>query len=251
MNEEKFSIEFNHLTKTFGDHTVLNGLDFNIHEGKITTILGFSGAGKSTLLKHILGIFHPTDGQVKVLGQDLRNLNEKQIREFRTNFGMVFQYAALFDSMTIFENVAFPMREFENLSEEQIKKKVISLLEQVGLEEHAYYKLPSEISGGMRKRVGLARALALKPKVMLYDEPTTGLDPITTHMVDDLIRNTHQGNSDIKMTSVIISHDIAATLRISDYVAFLEKGRVVEHSAVEDFRNSSHPVIRKFIELST
>lgn len=246
-----WAIEFNNLTKTFGDHTVLDDLDFKVHEGKITTILGFSGAGKSTLLKHILGIHHPTHGEVIVLDKNLVDLDNAQMREFRTNFGMVFQYAALFDSMTNFQNVTFPMQEFTKLSKEEIEAKALSLFEQVGLDEFAHHKLPSEISGGMRKRVGLARALALSPKVMLYDEPTTGLDPITTHMVDDLIRTTHKQHADIPMTSVIISHDIAATLRISDYIAFLEQGRVVEHSSVEDFRNSSNPTIKKFIELST
>ena len=245
-----YAIEFNHLTKTFGDHTVLNGLDFNVHEGKITSILGFSGAGKSTLLKHILGIFHPTSGQVKVLGQDLEDLSQGDMREFRTNFGMVFQYSALFDSMSNFDNVAFPMREFTKKTELEIKEDVLSLMQQVGLDEHAWHKLPSEISGGMRKRVGLARGLALSPKVMLYDEPTTGLDPITTHMVDDLIRKTHKNGESLPMTSVIISHDIAATLRISDYIAFLEQGQVVEHSSVEDFKKSTNPTIRKFLELS-
>ena len=250
MSEQQYTIEFNEVTKKFGDHTVLNGLDFKIHEGKITTLLGFSGAGKSTILKHILGIYHPTSGNVKVLGNELRKMQEKDVRQFRTNFGMSFQYSALFDSMTNFENVVFPLKEFTKLSKEEIKGKVLDLMEQVGLEEHAFDKLPSEISGGMRKRVGLARALALEPKIMLYDEPTTGLDPITTHMVDDLIKGTHQRNSHIPMTSVIISHDISATLRISDYVAFSEKGRVVEHSSVEDFKMSSNPVIQKFLELS-
>lgn len=245
-----YSIEFNKLTKKFGNHKVLDELDFKIHEGKITTILGFSGAGKSTLVKHILGVYLPSSGTVKVLGQDFAQMNDKQIRAFRTQFGMLFQYAALFDSMTNFENVAFPMREFTKLNETEIKDKVYSLMGQVGLDHFAYEKLPSEISGGMRKRVGLARALALSPKIMLYDEPTTGLDPITTHMVDDLIRSTHEINSDKPMTTVIISHDIAATLRISDYVAFLEKGRMVEHSTVEEFRQSKHPTIQKFIELS-
>ena len=248
--QENFTIEFSHVTKTFGTHTVLDGLDFKIHEGKITTLLGFSGAGKSTILKHILGIYHPTDGHVKVLGHELVNMKEKEIRQFRTNFGMSFQYSALFDSMTNFENVAFPLREFTKLNEEEIRDKVLSLMEQVGLEKHAFYKLPSEISGGMRKRVGLARALALEPKIMLYDEPTTGLDPITTHMVDNLIMSTHKRNAHIPMTSVIISHDIAATLRISDYVAFLEKGRVVEHSSVEEFKKSKNPIIQRFLELS-
>lgn len=248
--EEKFTIEFNNVIKTFGDHTVLDHLDFKIHEGKITTLLGFSGAGKSTILKHILGIYHPTDGSVKVLGQELLGMSEKNIRKFRTNFGMSFQYSALFDSMTNFENVSFPLKEFTKMSKQEIKDKVLNLMEQVGLEEHAFHKLPSEISGGMRKRVGLARALALEPKIMLYDEPTTGLDPITTHMVDNLIKTTHQNNAHIPMTSVIISHDIAATLRISDYVAFLEKGRVVEHSSVEEFKKSKNPIIQRFLELS-
>lgn len=246
-----WAIEFNNLTKTFGNHTVLDDLDFKVHEGKITTILGFSGAGKSTLLKHILGIHHPTKGEVIVLGKNLVDLDSAQMREFRTNFGMVFQYAALYDSMTNFQNVTFPMEEFTKLTKEEIKEQALKLFEQVGLEDHAIHKLPSEISGGMRKRVGLARALALSPKVMLYDEPTTGLDPITTHMVDNLIRSTHAKHANIPMTSVIISHDIAATLRISDYVAFLEKGRVVEHSSVEDFKKSSNPTIKKFIELSS
>ncbi|MEX0799317.1 MAG: ATP-binding cassette domain-containing protein [Bacteriovoracaceae bacterium] len=247
----KYAIEFNHLTKRFGEETVLDDLDFKIHEGKITTILGFSGAGKSTVLKHVLGIYHPTEGQVTVLGQDMEQMKESQIREFRTNFGMVFQYAALFDSMTNFENVTFPMKEFTKKSKQEIEDKAISLMRQVGLDDFAFHKLPSEISGGMRKRVGLARALALQPKVMLYDEPTTGLDPITTHMVDDLIRTTHSTNADLPMTTVIISHDIAATLRISDYVAFLEKGKTVVHAPVEEFRKSDHPTIKKFIELST
>lgn len=249
--DQKYAIEFNMLTKSFGDHTVLNELDFKVHEGKITTILGFSGAGKSTLLKHILGIYHPTSGQVKVLDQDLVNLGESAMRKFRTKFGMVFQYSALFDSMTNFDNVAFPMREFTKKSEKEIKEDVLSLMEQVGLDSHAWYKLPSEISGGMRKRVGLARGLALEPQVMLYDEPTTGLDPITTHMVDNLIRKTHANGAHLPMTSVIISHDIAATLRISDYIAFLELGQVVEHSSVEDFKKSDHPTIKRFLELST
>jgi len=246
----EYTVEFNHLTKTFGNHTVLNSLDFNIHTGKITTILGFSGAGKSTLLKHILGIHHPSSGEVVVLGQNLKELGDSNMRDFRTNFGMLFQYAALFDSMTNYENVAFPLREFTSLSEEEINDKVMDLMTQVNLDDVAYHKLPSEISGGMRKRVGLARALALEPKVMLYDEPTTGLDPITTHMVDDLIRTTHKNNAHVPMTTIIISHDVNATLRISDYVAFLEQGQVVEHSSVEDFKNSDNPIIRKFLELS-
>lgn len=249
--QTSFTIEFNDVVKKFGPHTVLDHLDFKIYEGKITTLLGFSGAGKSTILKHILGIYHPTSGHIKVLGKELIKMTDKEIRKFRTQFGMSFQYSALFDSMTNFQNVAFPLKEFTTMNESEIEEKVLHLMGQVGLEEHAFYKLPSEISGGMRKRVGLARALALEPKIMLYDEPTTGLDPITTHMVDDLIRSTHKKNAHIPMTTVIISHDIAATLRISDYIAFLEKGRVMEYCSVEDFKRSSNPTVQRFLELSS
>jgi phospholipid/cholesterol/gamma-HCH transport system ATP-binding protein len=247
--EQDYAIIFDKVYKQFGEHHILNDLNFKIHKGKITTLLGFSGAGKSTILKHVLGILHPTSGTVNVLGKELIKMNEFQLKEFRQNFGMVFQYAALFDSMNTFENVAFPLREFTDDDEETIKKKVFDLLESVGLVKESYFRLPSELSGGMRKRVGLARALALKPEIMLYDEPTTGLDPITTHMVDDLIVSTHKKNQDHQMTSVIISHDISATLRISDYIAFLEKGHVVEHCSVEEFKKSVNPTIRRFLEL--
>lgn len=248
-HNDAYSIEFNKLTKKFGTHTVLDDLDFNIHKGKITTILGFSGAGKSTLMKHILGLLMPTSGEALVLGQNPAELTEFKLRAFRQNFGMLFQYAALFDSMTTFENVAFPLREFTKLKENEISFKVHSLLKQVDLQEEATHKLPSELSGGMRKRVGLARALALKPRIMLYDEPTTGLDPITTHMVDDLIMTTAANNQDVELTSVVISHDIRATLRVSDYIAFLERGRVVEHCSVEEFKRSTNPTIQRFLEL--
>ncbi len=164
---------------------------------------------------------------------------------------MLFQYAALFDSMTTFENVAFPLREFTTSPESYITKRVQELLSSVGLTADAYQKLPGELSGGMRKRVGLARALALSPEIMLYDEPTTGLDPITTQTVNDLIVETAHHHGDKEMTSIIISHDIRATLKISDFVAFLDRGRIVEHLPVAEFKQSSHPVVKKFLELET
>jgi phospholipid/cholesterol/gamma-HCH transport system ATP-binding protein len=163
---------------------------------------------------------------------------------------MVFQYAALFDSMNTFDNVAFPLKEFTNLTKSQIKLKVEELLISVGLNSESFLKLPSELSGGMRKRVGLARALALSPKIMLYDEPTTGLDPITTKMVNDLIKETSDKNKHNELTSIIISHDVQATLKISDYIAFLEKGTIVEYLAVEEFVKSQNPTIRQFLDLS-
>lgn len=247
--EAEYAIEFNNLTKTFKDHTVLHDLNFKIARGKITTILGFSGAGKSTLIKHILGLLHPTSGSVIVMGQDLSKLNDLELREFRRKFGMLFQYAALFDSFTTFENIAFPLREFSKLSEEEITNKVSSLMTSVGLQSEATYKLPSELSGGMRKRVGLARALALSPEIILYDEPTTGLDPITTKMVNDLIKSTADLHKDIQLTSVIISHDVEATLKISDFVAFLDHGQIIEHLPTEEFRKSQNTLVRRFLEL--
>lgn len=244
-----YSVEFRNMTKKFGDATILHHLNFGIHKGKITTILGFSGAGKTTLMKHILGLVMPTEGDVIVLDQVVNKLGELELREFRRNFGMVFQYAALFDFLNSFENIAFPIREFTKMKEDEIKKKVMDLLDAVGLPKEAAYKLPSELSGGMRKRVGLARGLALDPHIMLYDEPTSGLDPITTHTVYDLMRDTHRRNEHRGFTSIIISHDIHATLKYSDYIVFMEKGRVVEHLDVENFKKSENPVIRRFLEL--
>jgi phospholipid/cholesterol/gamma-HCH transport system ATP-binding protein len=243
------AITFNHVTKKYGEATVLNDLTFGIPEGQITTILGFSGAGKSTLMKHILGLTHPTSGKIISLGTDMETLDELGLREFRRNFGMVFQYAALFDNLSAFENVAFPLREFTKLNESAIKAKVTKLMESVELVPESWHRLPSELSGGMRKRVGLARALALEPKIMLYDEPTSGLDPISTQVVCDLIANTAKINANIKLTSLIISHDVRASLRISDHIMFLEKGSIVEYSTVEGFKNSNNPTIRRFLEL--
>jgi len=248
MNND-YSVEFRNLTKRYGDSVILSDLNFGIHRGKITTILGFSGAGKTTLMKHILGLVMPTDGEVIVLDQVVNQLGELELREFRRNFGMVFQYAALFDFLSSYENVAFPLREFTKMNEEEIRVKVMGLLESVGISPEAAKRLPSELSGGMRKRVGLARGLALDPHIMLYDEPTSGLDPITTHTVYDLMRDTHRRNEHRGFTSIIISHDIHATLKYSDYIVFMEKGRVVEHLDVESFKKSENPVIRRFLEL--
>jgi len=245
----EFSVEFRGMTKKFGESTILNNLNFGIHKGSITTILGFSGAGKTTLMKHILGLVMPTEGDVIVLDNVVNQLGELQLREFRRNFGMVFQYAALFDFLTSYENVAFPLREFTKMNEAEIKAKVMGLLESVGISEVAATRLPSELSGGMRKRVGLARGLALDPHIMLYDEPTSGLDPITTHTVYDLMRDTHRRNQDRGFTSIIISHDIHATLKYSDYIVFMENGKVVEHLDVESFKKSENPIIRRFLEL--
>jgi len=246
---ENPAVKIDKMTKTFGHHTVLNNLSFDIPKGKITTILGFSGAGKSTLLKHILGLMHPTSGDISVMGKNLAKLNEVDLRRFRQKFGMLFQYAALFDSLSAIENVAFPLREFSNLSNDEIIKRCGDLLISVGLKEVSFDKLPSELSGGMRKRVGLGRALALEPDIILYDEPTTGLDPITTHMVNDLILDTSNRNKDRQLTSIIISHDVKASLRISDFVAFLDHGNIVEYLPAKEFAHSKLDLVQEFINL--
>ena len=162
---------------------------------------------------------------------------------------MLFQYAALFDSLSAYENVAFPLREFTDFSEHEIEERVYGLLESVGINLKSFFKLPSELSGGMRKRVGLARALALGPDIMLYDEPTTGLDPITTKMVNDLILETSRRNQKKGMTSIIISHDVKVTLEISDFVAFLDHGKIVEFLPANEFVNSKHPLVQEFLAL--
>lgn len=242
-------ISIKNLTKIYGEHIILDDLSFDIPTNKITTILGFSGAGKSTLLKHILGLLEPTSGSVSILGQDLSHLSRLGLREFRKNFGMLFQYAALFDSMTAYDNVSFPLIEFTDYDAHKIYEVVSELLVSVGIKTESFYKFPSELSGGMRKRVGLARALSLGPKIMLYDEPTTGLDPITTKMVNDLIVSTAKKYEKRGLTSIIISHDIKATLEISDFVAFLDRGKIVEYLPVSEFIESENPIVREFINL--
>ncbi len=249
MQFDNPAISLKNVTKKFGHQTVLNNLNFDIPRNKITTILGFSGAGKSTLLKHILGIMEPSSGSVEVLGTDLSTLSKFDMREFRRHFGMLFQYAALFDSFTALENVSFPLNEFSDLSKKEITEKASRLLVSVGIKEESFDRLPSELSGGMRKRVGLARALALSPDIMLYDEPTTGLDPITTKMVNNLIVETSKNHQSRELTSVIISHDVKATLEISDYVAFLDRGNIIEYLPVNDFKNSNNPLILEFLKL--
>ncbi|PIR14529.1 MAG: ABC transporter ATP-binding protein [Flavobacteriales bacterium CG11_big_fil_rev_8_21_14_0_20_35_7] len=244
---DEIAISFKNVSKAFKDHVVIDNLNFEVKTGKITTILGFSGAGKSTLLKLVLGLISPTSGVVQVLGRDLNSLSKVQLREFRRNFGMLFQYAALFDSLTAYENVAFPLKEFTALNKSQRDAKIQGLFESVGLDSKAAQKYPSELSGGMRKRVGLARALALNPAIILYDEPTTGLDPITTKMVNELIVST--ANKTKGLTSLIISHDVRATLEISDYVAFLNRGKIVEYLSADEFRNSNNPLVQEFVNL--
>ena len=246
MASEENAIEIIDLKKSFteGDY-VLNGIDLNIPKGKITVIIGFSGTGKSVLLKHILGLLKPTSGTIKILGKDISLMNDEDKVKMRKHFGVLFQYAALFDDMTVLENVMFPLKEHrKDLSRSQIKDKAFEILRQSGLDEKHYGKLPGEVSGGMRKRCGLARALALDPDILIYDEPTTGLDPILTEMVDNLIVNTHNHN---KGSSLVVSHDLHAAFRIGDYVAMLDSGKVLLHGTPKVFLESDNPLVSKFV----
>ena len=239
------AIELVGVEKSFGSQAVLRGVDLVIPRGKITVVIGRSGMGKSVLLKHVLGLVQPDKGEIRVEGQRLGGLSDAGARKLRGRFGMVFQNAALFDSMSVFENIAFPLREHEKMSEAQIKERVAEVLAAVGLSK-AIQKLPSELSGGMRKRAGLARALVRNPDFLLYDEPTTGLDPIMTAQIDALIRNTQDARP--QMTSLVISHDMEATFRIADQIAMLHEGKVILCGEPALFRETDHAVVRQFVE---
>jgi phospholipid/cholesterol/gamma-HCH transport system ATP-binding protein len=226
-----------------GRDEVLRGLTVNFLRGELTYILGSSGAGKSVLLKHILGLLHPDRGEVWVGEKNISRLQGRELSEHRLKFGMLFQNAALFDDMTIFENVAFPLREHTNLSYAEIAEKVKRALTILGMPTN-YDKFPNELSGGMRKRVGLARAIIREPEILLYDEPTTGLDPVTRTTVDDLIETLKR---ELKLTSLVISHDIPSALLLADRIAFLEAGRIVFLGTAREFKASEQPAIRKFL----
>lgn len=235
------------VKKTFdGKEYVVNGMNLDIPKGKLTAIIGFSGTGKSVILKHILGLFRPTSGTIEVLGQDLNELTNHDLTIFRRKFGVLFQGSALFDDMTVLENVCFPLLEHRpELSNEDTLKIAAEKLRQVGLDPKHFRKLPSQISGGMQKRTGLARALALDPDILFYDEPTTGLDPILTEMVDNLILETHKSREGI--TSVMVSHDLEAAFRIADYVAMLNAGQVLLFGTPEDFFATEIDLVKRFV----
>ena len=237
-------IRLSNVCKSFGTQLVLDNLNLVVEPNKITVIIGESGGGKSVLLKHIIGLIRPDSGSVYVDNVEISALNDKELNEVRKNFGMLFQEAALFDSMTVGENVAFPIKEHTRLSKEEIRVMVKEKLRQVGLKKITE-KMPAELSGGMRKRVGLARAIALNPKIILFDEPTTGLDPIRRDDIDRLIVKTQQHTN---ATCLIISHDIDSTFKIAHNVAMLYDGKIVEYGSPEKLKGSKNPVVKNFIE---
>ncbi len=236
-------IELIDLHKAFGKHQVLSGLNLSIEDGKTTVIIGRSGGGKSVLLKHIIGLLKPDRGQVLVDGVDMTRLNDRELNEVRKKFGMLFQEAALFDSMTVGENVAFPLREHARLKEKEIWEIVADRLRAVGL-PGVEEKMPSELSGGMRKRVGLARAIALHPQIVLFDEPTTGLDPVMTEAINHLIMETQER---FRLTCVVISHDLQSIFRIGHKIAMLYEGVIIAYGAPEEIKTSRNPVIQQFL----
>ncbi len=234
------------VSRQFGDFFALRNIDMRIQRGNIVVIIGGSGAGKTTLLKILIGLDKPTEGRVIIDDVDIVPLGERAMNQARRKMGMVFQYSALLDSMNVMDNVAFPLREHTGLREKEIRKRVLEKLSILGL-ENIDERFPSQLSGGMRKRVGLARALMLEPEVLMYDEPTSGLDPITCRMVDDLIVDTRNR---FGVTSVVISHDMAGALRIADYIYLLEQGQIAAHGGPADLVEGTHPTVRKFFDSS-
>src|SRR5450432_2846968 len=247
--DPRWQIRIRGLHKSFGPQHVLRGLDLDIERGKINIVIGGSGQGKSVLMKHLMGLLKPDAGQIYVDGLDIVPLSDVEMGKLRRKFGMVFQYAALFDSQNVVENIAFPLIERYNLSRDEIMVRVRELLKRLDLEGVGgiEQKFPAELSGGQRKRVGLARALIDRPEILLYDEPTTGLDPVATKNVDEMILRT---SHDFGVTSVVISHDMASTFRIGDRVSMLYEGKILVTGTAEEVLHAQEPPLRQFVEMA-
>ncbi len=240
---QRAMIEVRGLTKAFGAQEVLRGVDLVVPEGTTCVLMGVSGSGKTVLMKHLLGLLQPDRGTVSVDGEDLSQLDEEGMDRLRRKMGILFQANALFDSLTVFDNVAFPLRERTRMSEAEIREAVRKSLAVVGL-THAAQRFPGELSGGMQKRVGFARAAILQPKILLYDDPTAGLDPLTTASVNEVI---FTGKQQLGATSLLISPDVASAFRVGDTLALMHEGRVVEVGKPDDFRRSEHPAVKAFL----
>jgi len=236
-------VQVKSLSKSFGKQVVLKDISLEVGQGETLSVLGRSGTGKSVLLKLIIGLHKPDSGSIRVKGEDVTKLKLKELNEVRKKVGFLFQQAALYDSLSIEENVAFPLRRHSNMSEEESRKRVRELLASVGMEKDAH-KLPGELSGGMQKRVGLARALALEPDILLFDEPTAGLDPITASEIDDLILRLQKEKH---MTSVVVTHDIHSARAVSDRVALMRDGQLLIEGTFEDLQKSRDPFVMQFL----
>jgi phospholipid/cholesterol/gamma-HCH transport system ATP-binding protein len=236
-------IEVVDLVRKFGDRTVINGVSFTVDRGETLVIMGGSGCGKSTLLRHIIGSMKPTSGSVKIFGEEITTMDEREIERIRMRFGMLFQSGALLASLTVGENVALPLWQHTDMETEQVEKIVKQKLEMVGLSGFQDLK-PAEISGGMKKRVGLARALALNPELLFSDEPTSGLDPIMTAVVDELTLKLTRGE---RMTAVVVTHDMTSAFRIATRMIMLGHGRIVAQGRPDEIRNDTNPELQQFI----
>lgn len=236
-------ISVKNLTKSFGNRRILNGITLDIYQGETLVVMGGSGCGKSTFLRHLIGSIRPDSGEVWMFGKDIAHASETEMDEIRKKFGMLFQSGALFDSLTVGENIALPLREHTKLDENVIKIMVRMKLELVGLRGFENL-MPAQLSGGMKKRVGLARAIVMDPKIIFYDEPTAGLDPVMTGVVDkltiDLTRRMH-------ITSVVVTHDMNSVFRIADRIVMLHQGNVLEIGTPEEIRRSKNPILQQFV----
>ncbi|HEX9045740.1 MAG TPA: ABC transporter ATP-binding protein [Verrucomicrobiae bacterium] len=237
-------IEVRQLKRSYGTQLILNGVDLRIDTGESAVIIGRSGGGKSVLLKHLIGLLQPDSGEVLVDDQNITRMNERQLLHVRRKFGMVFQGAALFDSMTVAENVAFGLRRHEHFTEGEIAKRVAAALEMVDL-PGTQKKKPAELSGGMRKRVGLARAIIYEPRFLLYDEPTTGLDPIVSDSIDQLIIRVRD---QLNVTSVVVTHDMRSARRVGNHVFMLHEKKIYAHGPPEELFASQDAIVRQFID---
>lgn len=239
-------IVFKDVVKSFGPREVLKGISFEVPEGEILFILGTSGTGKSVLLKNLVGLLRPTSGEIWIDGEEVSNLSEEDYFPVRKKCGMVFQHPALFDSLTVFDNVAFGLRKhMRDWSDTQIRTRVTECLHLVHLKPDVAEKYPAEISYGMQKRVSLARTVALSPQILLFDEPTTGLDPVTTRAVNHLILELSR---ELKTTSIVVSHDMSCALEIADRILVLDQGHIIEEGPVEQVKKSQVPLVRDFLK---
>ncbi|CAA6806855.1 MAG: Methionine ABC transporter ATP-binding protein [uncultured Sulfurovum sp.] len=239
-------IAIEHLQKVFGTKEVLKDVNLIFPKGSTTVILGLSGGGKSTIIKHIVGLMKPTSGDIYVDGVNVSSCSEAELRAVRKDIGYLFQDGAMFDSMNIFDNVAFPLREHFKLSKEEVHEKVMKMLNMTGLDAERVAKLfPNELSGGMRKRAGLARAIIMEPKIILYDEPTSGLDPITSDLITQLILKLQK---ELGVTSVLITHDMKESFKSADYLAFLFEGEIIEWADNEAFKNTKNPYVKQLLK---
>lgn len=243
MGNKEPMIKIRQLKIAFGDKLVLNDLDLDVYEGETLAVIGPSGTGKSTVIKVLTGLLPPTSGSVVIDGQETSGYSEEEWDVLRRRMGVVFQYSALFDFLSVGENVAFGLRRYFKLSEEEIQERVAQLLDLVGMPD-TQKMLPSELSGGMKKRVALSRALAMEPRIVLYDEPTSGLDPVMTMTISRLIRKTQE---QLGLTSVLVTHDMESAFFAADRIAMLDKGKIVQIGTPDEIRQSRNPVVYAFV----